>query len=206
MMTQSVNEKWLMSTLTISMFIFVVLLVPSALALEYEVGTQFGITAYTPPDGNDSDTLAILLILPTGDVGNIPASVYLTMYPHNHFGISPEISFGHFTNNYTLSGERKNVSESKLDLGCQFTYYLFKHNMSTPYLSARVATERFFSNEDDNTSRHRFGFGGGYQWRFAETYFLRAGGQFHRVLNEETHYNGYSVIMGLGVRFGGKQN
>jgi len=204
MKTQSVKQRRLFSTLTISMFIFVVLLVPSALAMEYEIGTQFGITAYTPPDDDVSDSLATLVSLPTGDIGSIPASVYLTLYPHNHFGISPEISFGHFTNNYTLSGERKNVSESHLYLGCQFSYYLFKHNMSTPYLSARVATERLFSDEDDNTSRYLFGFGGGYQWRFSETYSFRVGGQFHRVLNEEIRYNGYSVIMGLGVRFGGK--
>lgn len=195
-------------TLTIivmALVVLSVLYIPSATALEFEVGTQMGTSYITPPNQN-SNSRATILQAPSGSVGGIPASAYFSFFPHKYFSVSPEINFARVTNNYTILGERNNMSQSEINLGCQLTYFALSHTVSTPYLFARVSWQNSFGNENYDDSRQRLGLGGGYQWRIEDDYYLRFGLQYHRDMYDNTHHNGYSAVIGLGVRFGNGKN
>ena len=208
MYMQATNQKRYTLTLTIivmTLVVLSVLYVPSATAFEYEVGTQMGSTYITPPDQN-SDSRATILQAPSGSVGGIPASAYFSFFPHKYFAVSPEINFIRVTNSYTSFGERNNRNQSKINLGCQLTYFALSHTVSTSYLFARGSWQNSFGNENYDDSRQRIGLGGGYQWRIEDDYYLRFGLQYHRVMYDNTHHNGYSAVIGLGVRFGNSKN
>lgn len=191
--------------IVMTLVVLSVLCVPSAMAFEYEVGTQMGSSYITPPDQN-SDSRATILQAPSGSIGGIPASAYFSFFPHKYFAVSPEINFTRVTNNYTRFGERSNRSQNEINLGCQLTYFALRHTVSTPYLFARVSWQNRFGNENYDDSRQRIGLGGGYQWRVENDYYLRFGLQYHRVMYDNTHHNGYSAVIGLGVRFGNGKN
>lgn len=194
-----------LSIIVMTLVVLSVLYVPSTMALEYEVGTQMGSSYITPPD-RDSDSRVTILQVPSGAVGGIPASTYISFFPHKNFAVSPEINFTRVTNNYTRLGERNNNSQSKINLGCQLTYFPLSHTVSTPYLFARLSWQNNFGNENSDDSRQRFGLGSGYQYRIEDDYYLRFGLQYHRVMYDNTHHNGYSAVIGLGVRFGNGKN
>lgn len=208
MYTQATYQSRRTPTLTIIVMTLVglsVLYVPSAMAFEYEVGTQMGSSYITPPD-RDSDSRATVLQAPSGAVGGIPGSAYISFFPHKYFAVSPEINFTRVTNNYTILGERNSKSQSKINLGSQLTYFPLSHTASTPYLFARMSWQNSLGIENDDDSRQRIGLGGGYQWRIEDDYYLRFGLQYHRVMYDNTHHNGYSAVIGLGVRFGNDKN
>lgn len=92
MYTQTTYKARLTPTLTIIVMTLVVLSVPSAMALEYEVGTQMGSSYITPPD-QTSASRAMVIQAPSGAVGGVPASAYISFFPHKYFGVSPEINF-----------------------------------------------------------------------------------------------------------------
>ena len=208
MYTQATYQERHTPTQTIIVMTLVVLsviYVPSGMALEYEVGTQMGSSYITPPD-RDSDSRATILQAPSGAVGGIPASAYISFFPHRYFAVSPEINFTRVTNSYTFFGERNNNSQSKINLGCQLTYFPLSHTVSTPYLYARMSWQNSFGDKNNDDSRQRIGLGGGYQWRIENDYYLRFGLQYHRAMYDSTHHNGYSAVIGLGVRFGNGKN
>ena len=208
MYTQTTYQKRHTRTLTIivmTLVVLSVLYVQSVMAFEYEIGTQMG-TSYITPPSRDSDSRATILQAPSGAVGGIPAGAYISFFPHKYFAVSPEINFTHVTNNYTSFGERNNNSQSLINLGCQLTYFPLSHTVSTPYLFARMSWQNRFGNENSDDSRQRIGVGGGYQWRIEDDYYLRFGLQYHRVMYDNTHHNGYSAVIGLGVRFGNGKN
>ncbi len=208
MYTQTTYQKRHTPTLTIivvTLVVLSVLYVPSVMALEYEVGTQMGSSYITPPNQN-SDSRATILQVPSGAVGGIPASAYISFYPHKYFAISPEINFTRVTNSHARFGERNNKSQSEINLGCQLTYFALSHAVSTPYLFARMSWQNRFGNENSDDSRRRIGLGGGYQLRIEDDYYLRFGLQYHRVMYDNTHHNGYSAVIGIGVRFGNDKN
>ncbi len=208
MYTQTTYQERHTPTLTIIVITLVVLsflYVPSAMALEYEVGTQMGSSYITPPD-QESDSRATLLQAPSGAVGGIPASAYISFFPHKYFAVSPEINFRRVTNNYTFLGDRNNSSRNEINLGCQLTYFPLSHTVSTPYLFARMSWQNSFGTENYNDSSQRIGLGGGYQLRIEDDYYLRFGLQYHRAMYDNTHHNGYSAVIGLGVRLGNGKN
>ena len=208
MYTQATYQKSRTPTIAIivmTLIVLSVLYVPSVMALEYEVGTQMGSSYITPPDQN-SDSRATILQAPSGAVGGIPASAYFSFFPHKYFAVSPEINFTRVTNNYTSFGVRNNMSQNEINLGCQLTYFALSHTVSTPFLFARTSWQNRFGNDNDNDSRQRIGLGGGYQWRIEDDYYLRFGLQYHRVMYDNRHHNGYSAVIGLGVRFGNGKN
>lgn len=208
MYTQATYQKRhtpTLSTIAMTLVVLSVLFISSAMALEYEIGTQMGSSYITPPD-RDSDSRATILQGPSGAVGGIPASTYISFFPHKYFAVSPEINFTRVTNNYTILSERNNKSQSKINLGCQLTYFPLNHTVSTPYLFARMSWQNSFGNENYDDARQRIGLGGGYQLRIEEDYYLRFGLQYHRVMYDNTHHNGYSAVLGLGVRFGNGKN
>lgn len=189
----------------LSMFAFTILaylvlpLMP-ALATDFEVGTQFGITHLT----TENETSITFTRIPSGafvDLGVSPTSLYTTWFPNNQFAIGPEFSFGSFT----LEDE----DFSLFYLGGRAAYFFNSHLGSSPYFLGRVSLTLLggeipiFSDEDALTG---FGVGIGYQWRIDSAFVLRTEIQYQRVLVEEESFDAFSFLIGIGTRFGNNKN
>lgn len=181
--------------------------VPVSVA-EFEVGTQFGFTRLIPADEYFSSSVSILQA-PSGDISSAGASPYLTFFPNKHFAVSPAFNLARVTTttSYTFWGESESESDSasSLYLGSKFHFFLRGHAVSNPYLFGKASITTTFIEDRDNESALHIGMGVGYQWHIAPVYFLRLEGQYHRVIHDDEHVNGFSVMMGIGVRFGGNK-
>lgn len=185
-------------------FAFLLLATVPAMATEFEIGTQFGFSHFYPRNENPSSSVSLLQV-PSGEISNVGASPFLTLFPHKKFSISPEFNFEWLTNTntYTLFEVKDRISQTDLYLGGKVHYFLFGHKVSNPYLIGKVSINTTFREYRKNVSLLHASVGAGYQWYIAPLYFLKLEGQYHSVFNDDyEHGNVLSVMMGLGVRFG----
>ena len=202
------NKNKIVSILT--MFTFLILAAVPVMATEFEFGTQFGIS-HLIPEGDDSTSLTYTR-LPSGtfflDIGSSPTSLYATWFPNKQFAIGPEFSFGRMSVSAEYGGESETESITTLHLGGRGAFFLLNHAVSSPYVFGRVSHTIFggeysFFFSDDRTLTG-FGGGFGYQWRIDAAFVLRVEGQYQRLLmsDEEDAANEFSLIIGIGTRFG----
>ncbi len=208
MKTLVVNRINLVSILTIFCFTLLASFVGPmhpALATEFEVGTQFGISRLGP-DEDDSSSITFTHI-PTSFMyfGSSPTSLYVTWFPGTQFAIGPEFSFGRMS----FSDETETSDITSIYLGGRTAFFLRSHAVSTPYLLGRMS-HTIISDEDTflfgDETMTSFGLGLGYQWRIGTAFVLRTEAQFQRVLVEDDNANEYSLIIGIGTRFGKNEN
>ena len=64
--------------------------------------------------------------------------------------------------------------------------------------------ESFFFDEGQTLTS--FGIGIGYQWRIGYAFVLRTEVQYQRVLVEEENANEFSLVIGIGTRFGNSKS
>ena len=214
MKTLVVNQKNIGINLPILGFVLLASLlltiVPALATTEFEVGTQFGIS-HLIPDGDDSTTSITYTRLPSGtflDIGSSPTSLYATWFPNQQFGIGPEFSLGRVS----VSGEGEDAGITSFHLGGRAAFFPLTHLRSSPYVLGRVSTT-IFSGDDifffnDTQTLTSFGIGLGYQWRIGDAFVFRAEGQYQRLFmsNEDDDANEFSLILGIGTRFGNSKS
>lgn len=217
MKTLVVNQKNIGTSLPILGFVLLaslLLAIAPALANEFEIGTQFGIS-HLIPDGDDSTTSITYTRLPSStflDIGSSPTSLYATWFPNQQFGIGPEFSFGRFSISEEYWGEREDVGITSFHLGGRAAFFPLSHLRSSPYVLGRVSITTFSGDDlfyyDDIETLTSFGFGLGYQWRIGDAFVFRAEGQYQRLLlpDEEDDANEFSLIFGIGTRFGNSKS
>jgi len=210
-----VNQKNIGTSLPILGFVLLVsllLAITPALANEFEIGTQFGIS-HLIPEGDDSTTITyIRLPSSIAYLGASPTSLYATWFLNQQFGIGPEFSFGRFSISEEYWGEREDAGITSFYLGGRAAYYLYSHAVSGPYALGRVSTtilsgDDIFSSDAGQTLIS-FGGGLGYQWRIGAAFVFRAEAQYQRVLvsDEDADANEFSLILGIGTRFGNSKS
>ena len=215
MKTPVLNWKHLVSNLTIfgfTVLISLVLPVMPALAIEFEIGTQFGISHLVPDDDEDDFSTSLTYTrFPSGtflDIGGSPTSLYAMLFPAEKFAIGPEFSFGRMSISEEYGGEKESESITTLHLGGRAAFFFLNHSVSSPYIFGRVSHtifnggESFFFNDEEALTG--FGGGVGYQWRIGAAFVLRAEGQYQRlsISDADEAVNEFSFIIGLGTRFG----
>lgn len=212
MKTLVVNQKNIGTSLPILGFVLLasLLFIVPASANEFEIGTQFGIS-HIIPEGDDSTTSITYTRLPSGtflDTGSSPTSLYATWFPSQQFGIGPEFSFGRFS----VSGEAEDAGITSFHLGGRAAFFPLSHLQSSPYVLGRVSTTIFSGDDllffDEVETLISFGVGLGYQWRIGDAFVFRAEGQYQRLLlsNEDDDANEFSLIFGIGTRFGNSKS
>lgn len=225
MKTRLVNQNNVVSILTILGFVTLVSFIfpiASTSAIDFEIGTQFGVSHLVPDVDDDYAVSITYTRVPSGaffDISSTPPAIYATWFLGKHFAIGPEFSFGStsFSENTedfedALGGENPNITS--LYLGGRAAYFLRNHTMSSPYVLGRVSTATFGGAAplflDGNVTVIGFGAGLGYQWRIGQAFVLRTEGQYHRMLmsleddfsSENETANEFSFIIGFGTRFG----
>jgi len=215
MKTLGVKKNKTVSILT--MFAFLVLATVPALANEFEVGTQFGISHSIITD-DDSSFTATTTAIPSGitNPGYAPPSLYATWFPSQQFAIGPEFQFGRVSNSFKLGdwGE-DSISQISLHLGGRAAYFFQSHAMSSPFAVGRVSLT-MLSGEglpDDGATVISFGAGLGYQWHVRSALILRIEGLYHRILSSEPleplrseQANAFRLAIGIGTRFGNSKS
>lgn len=208
-----VNRNKIVSFL--AMFTFLVLAAVPVMATEFEVGTQFGISHLIPDSDDDFSTNITYTRLPSGtflDVGSAPTSLYATWFPSQQFAIGPEFSLGRTSVSAAYGGETETESITVFHLGGRAAFFLNNHSGSSPYVLGRVSQTIFSGSEssffDDGQTLTSFGIGFGYQWRMDAAFVLRIEGQYQRLFisDEEDDANEFSLIIGIGTRFGSSNN
>ena len=218
MKTLLVNRKNVVVILLTFGFVILISLifpiVPTS-AIDFEIGTQFGVSHLVPNVDDDYAVSLTYIRAPSGsffDISSTPPSIYATWFFGKHFAIGPEFSFGS-TAFHEDSWEEENTNITSLYFGGKAAYFLRNYTMSSPYVLARVAMATFHGEGalfiDGNATLTSFGVGLGHQWRIGQAFVLRTEGQYQRVaLSFEDDFNGdetaneFSFIIGIGTRFG----
>ncbi len=195
--------------LTISVFTLLVSLVlpiVPALATDFEVGTQFGISHQIPDDNEPfSASVTTTHILSAGYSGGSPTSLYASWYPSKQLAVGPEFNFARVS----ISAELWEETATSFYLGGRAAYFLLSHAVSGPYILGRISTTVFGGEAQsilDNENMMSFGGGLGYQWRIGTALVLRTEGQYHRSLIKDRNLNEFSLVIGIGTRFGSNEN
>ena len=224
MKTRILNWKHLAPMLTIfgsTVLMSLVLPIVPASAIDFEIGTQFGVSHLVPNVDDDYAGSLTYTRGPSGaffDISSTPPSIYATWFIGKHFAIGPEFSFGstvfHADSEYVEdSWEEENTNIMSLYLGGRAAYFLRNYTRSSPYILTRVSMATFHGEGplflDGSATLISFGGGLGYQWRIGQAFVLRTEGQYQRVfLSFEDDFGGdetaneFSFIIGIGTRFG----
>lgn len=194
---------------------FVLAIVPT-FATDFEFGTQFGISRLVPDD-NDSDYSSSITYaqIPSSllYLGSSPTALYATWFPSNQFAIGPEFGIGRISVSFSDEywDEEESETLTTLHLGGRVAYFLQSHAVSTPYLLGRASATIFSGGEgaflfDEEQTMTSVGIGLGYQWRIGQAFVLRTEAQYQRVFieDEDEDANEFSLIIGIGTRFGSK--
>ncbi len=210
MKTLVMYRKFL-TTSVLTLLVSLVLPIAPDSAAEFEVGTQFGISRIFPDDNDNNSSYNITFTqIPSSIVfsGSSPTSLYATWYIGKQFAIGPEFSLGRMSISEKYSGETETESITSLHLGGRAAFFLGSHTESTPYILGRVSQ----TTVDDGLSLFgadenlfSFGLGVGYQWRIRSAFVLRVEAQYQRVLVEDDNANEFSLIIGIGTRFGSNE-
>ena len=222
------NWKKFVSILTIFGFIFLISLIlpvaPTLGTTEFEIGTRFGIAQLVPFPDTDfifkSMTYANIPSAPayvggsspTYAVESSPTALYATWFPNEQFAIGPEFSFGRMSVSAGHWGGAETESITRLYLGGRAAYFPWSHAVSNPYVLGRVSTTilsgdgDFFFNEGETLPS--FGIGLGYQWRIGAAFVFRAEGQYQLLFLSDVgdYVNEFSLILGIGTRFGNSKS
>lgn len=213
MKTLVVKKNKTVSILTMFAF-FVLATFPALGTTEFEIGTRFGISHLAPDADDDSISTSITYAnIPSAPayVGASPTALYATWFPNQQFGIGPEFSFGRFSISEEYWGEKVDAGITAFHLGGRAAFFLLSHLESSPYVLGRVSTT-IFSGDDigfsDTENLTSFGIGFGYQWRIDAAFVFRAEAQYQRLLlsNENDDANEFSLIFGIGTRFGNSKS
>ena len=213
MKMQIMSPKFL-TVFGFTLLVSLVLPIVPALANEFEVGTQFGIS-HIIPEGEDSTTRITYTRLPAStflDTGSAPTSLYATWFPNKQFAIGTEFSFGRISVSEEYWGEEETGSITTLHLGGRAAFFPLSHLESSPYVLGRISQTIFTGEEffffDDERTLTSFGIGLGYQWRIGAAFVFRAEGQYQRLLvsDEDDDANEFSLILGIGTRFGNSKS
>lgn len=213
------KSKKIRPILPISGFIFLTGLVLSifpAFATDFEFGTQFGISRLVPEDDSDDYSSSLTYTqIPSSFLyfGSSPTALYATWFPSTQLAIGPEFSFGRISVSIDdeFWEEEETETLTTLHLGGRVAYFLQSHAVSTPYLLGRASATIFGGNDntllfDENQTLTSVGIGFGYQWRIGHAFVLRTEAHYQRVFvaDEDEDANEFSLIIGLGTRFGNK--
>ena len=223
MKTPILNRKNLVSMLTIfgsTVLMSLVLPIVPTSAIDFEIGTQFGVSHLVPNVDDDYAVSLTYTRVPSGsffDTSSTPPSIYATWFIGKHFAIGPEFSFGrtvfHEDSEYVEdSWEEENTNIMSLSLGGRVAYFLRNYTRSSPYVLTRVSMATFHGEGplffDGSATLTSFGVGLGHQWRIGQAFVLRTEGQYQRVsLSFEDDFGGdetaneFSFIIGIGTRF-----
>ena len=198
-----VNRKFTVSILAMYSFAFLVSLVlptPPALATDFEIGTQFGLSHFID---DESSLTAIGIPSSILDPGHFPTSLYATWFPNKQFAIGPEFKFGRMS---ISSNFLETTNTTLVSLGGRAAYFLRNHAVSSPFLLGRISLS-MVSDGDESDSFQSFGLGLGYQWRVRSALILRTEGLFQRVLiPDDESVNELRFVIGLGTRLGKDDN
>ena len=212
MKTLVVNEKKFASRLLILSFVIVVSVMFStvpAFATDFEVGTQFGVSHQIPDDDDFSTSFTTTHILSAGYSGGSPTSLYASWFPSKQLAVGPEFNFARVSISRELWGEKKNTTGTSFYLGGRAAYFLLSHAVSGPYVLGRISTTVFSGDALSilaNENMMSFGGGLGYQWRIGTAFVLRTEGQYHRSSIKDRNWNEFSLMIGIGTRFGSGEN
>ena len=209
MKTLIMSRKITVSTLAMYSFAFLFSLVlptTSALATDFEIGTQFGISHFIHVDDDGYSTRSTSIGIPssTNDQGNLPTSLYATWFPNRQFAIGPEFKFGRVSVLSEFFGETESVTS--VSLGGRAAYFLRSYAVSSPFLLGRISLGVLTDgNNFDNFQS--FGAGFGYQWRVRSALILRMEGLLQRVMaDDDESANEFRFVIGLGTRLGKDDN
>ncbi len=210
MNTIFIKQKKISARLYITLIVLTVSLIsPITLtfANDFEFGTQFGISRFTPDDG-DSTASITYSQFPSAimSFGTTPTLLYATWFPTDMFAIGPEFSYGRVSISEEIWGEENTSNITSIYMGGRVSFYILGHSTSSPYLFGHVSQtilsgdETFIFDSDETLSN--IGFGVGYQWRVGSAIVLRAEGHYHRIFFDEENANEYSLTFRIGNRFG----
>ena len=229
------NWKKLVSILTIFGFIFLIsLILPVASTLgttEFEIGTRFGISQLVSfPDNGFFFTSITHANIPSAPayvggssppyaVESSPTALYATWFPNEQFAIGPEFSFGRMSVSAGRWEGSETESITRLYFGGRAAYFPWSYAVSNPYVLGRVSTTILsgegtsFFNEDETLPSFEmglpsFGIGLGYQWRIGAAFVFRAEGQYQLLFLSDVgdYVNEFSLILGIGTRFGNSKS
>ena len=193
---------------------FLMLAVVPVMAVDFEIGTQFGMSHLMPDSEDSSPTSITFTRLPSGtfiDIGSSPTSLCATVFFGKYFAVGSEFGFGRISvSDESWDGEDIG-SITTLHLGGRATYFPFRYSVSSPYVFGRI-THTIFSGDDilffdaDDLFLASLGGGFGYQWRIGHAFVLRTEAQYQRVFDDTIDADGnaheFSFIIGIGTRFG----
>jgi hypothetical protein len=196
------NRKITVSILAMySVAFFVSLILPTtpALATDFGIGTQFGISHLMPVNDDDDGSVTTTGIPSTPlDVGNVPGSLYAAWFPNKQFAIGPEFKFG--TMSVSTREFGGDTSVTVVSLAGRAAYFLRSHAVSSPFLLGRISLG-VVSIDDDSENFQSLGVGFGYQWRVRSALILRIDGLFQRLIRtDEESANEFRFVIGLGTR------
>ena len=207
MKTLIMSRKITVSILAMYSFAFLFSLVlptTSALATDFEIGTQFGFSHFFID--NDSSLTSIGIPSSILDPGHFPTSLYATWFPNKQFAVGPEFKFGTMSVSSEFFGERETESVTFVSLGGRAAYFLRSHAVSSPFLLGRISLSAV-SDGDDQDNFQSFGAGFGYQWRVRSALILRVEGLFQRLMApDDESANEFRFVIGLGTRLGKDDN
>ena len=214
MKTLPVNRKNVVSILPLLGFVTLVSLifpiVPTS-AIDFEIGTQFGISRLVPDVDDDFSTSLTYARFPSGtflDIGSSPTALYAMLFLNKKFAIGPEFSFGRTSFSDEYEGETETVGIRTFHLGGRAAFFPLNHSGSSPYVFGRVSRTVLSGEEpfpfEDNQVLTSFGGGLGCQLRIGSAFVLRAEGQYQRVLisDDDDNADEFSLMISLGTRFG----
>ena len=211
MKTLSVVRKRLVLILTMFSMAFLMQTTVPVMAIDFEIGTQFGSTLFILDNGGYNTAIAYTR-LPAGafvDVSTTPTALYATGFFGEHFALGTAFSLGDVSV-YDESWDADDISSiTTLHLAGRAAFFPLSYAAAvSPYVFGRISPnilgggDNFFF-DDDELSMISIGGGGGVQWRIGSAFVLRTEAQYQRVFVEDADEgaNEFSLIIGIGTRF-----
>lgn len=204
------SRKLFVPILTLFSLTLITISSPTAFAIDFEIGTQFGISRLSSTDSDDETTLTYSDI-PSGsilNVGTTSTTLYAMFYPHKAIGIGPEFSYGSMSVTDELWGEKETSTISTLHLGGRVAFYLTDYAFSSPYLLGHASLKQFSGDVEDfpsfTESIRSIGIGVGYQLVIKPAFVLRFEGKYSRLApaDADDPLNEFALTIGIGTRFG----
>ena len=160
----------------------------SAMSNSLDFGTQFG-ASYTdyPEDALRSFNLPSSV----PSLGTSLPSFYLTWYPNEYIGMTPEASWG-FSSDTGYTGH----------FGFRLSGLLRGYTSSTPYAVADVSVYGIDLPEHGRTRLLSFGGGLGYHFNAYSKFICRIEAQFKRLIGDDGREgNKFSLVVSIGTLF-----
>ena len=208
-----VSSKLIVSILTLFCLSLIAFSSSTAFAVNFDIGTLFGISRLSTTDSDNDNTLTYTR-LPSGSLLDIvasPTALYAMFYPTKQFAIGPEFSYGSTSvTNVDLWGDDNTDTFSTLHLGGRAMFFIPNYSRSSPYLMGSASFTQFSGDSEssffssDTDSITSIGIGVGYQFVINTAFVLRLEGQYNllKMTDEDDPLNEFSLRIGIGTRFG----